>query len=268
MQEAAFCAAGLKAYYIVCEIHPRYFSKTMKSLHRLPLDGFNVTVPYKEAVKRGLKSLTPEARAVGAVNTVFRKKGQWSGTNTDVYGFITSLRLDAKFKAKGKSVLIFGAGGSARAAAYGLASEGVKEITIVNRHLSRAQILARDFKRQFKKVEWQTISLKDQLLLAMLKKADLIVNCTSLGLKAGDGAVVTAGQIPLARDGKKQCYVDLIYKPAETRFLKQARLKGHKTLNGLGMLLYQGAKAFEYWTGKKAPLIVMRKALSSALGQK
>lgn len=265
MQEAAFKAAGLNAFYIVCETHPENFLKLAKQFDRLRLDGLNVTVPYKESVKKILRDLTPEAKMIGAVNTVFRKNGKWAGTNTDVYGFVTSLREEARFDPKGKTALVFGAGGAARAVLYGLAEKKAECVFLVNRNKARAKKLALEFEKMFPKTFFEAVDDK-RIIKAVLSGADLVVNATSLGLNPKDPAVMDAAMIYPA--GKRpKLFFDLIYKPAETRFLKQAKLKGHKALNGLGMLLYQGAKAFECWTGKKAPVNVMRKALLQALAQ-
>lgn len=263
MQEAAFKAAGLKAFYSVFEIQPKNFLKLAKRLHALPLDGFNVTVPYKESVKKIVRDLTPEAKMIGAVNTVFRRNGKWAGTNTDVHGFLTSLREEARFNPKGKTALVFGAGGAARAVLYGLAEKKAECVFLVNRNKVRAKKLALEFEKLFPKTFFEAIDDK-AIVKAVLSGSDLVINATSLGLNPKDPAVMDEAMICPA--GKRpKLFFDLIYKPAETRFLRLARLKGHKTLNGLGMLLYQGAKAFECWTGKKAPVSVMRKTLLQAL---
>lgn len=264
MQEAAFEHAGWKAHYLVLELGPHEFRKAMEGLSRFRLEGFNLTVPYKQAVMPYLDSLTPEARAVGAVNTVFRKGRRWIGTNTDVYGFLHSLKVEAEFSPRGKNVLVLGAGGAARAVVYSLGNQGAKKIRIAARRKKRAAVLAKDFRKQFPKTgfEIQDWSL-DKLKQAMLDSS-LVVNATSAGLKSENP--VPASVFPKA--GKKILFFDLIYKPYPTPFLKTARQKGHPILGGLGMLLFQGAKAFECWTGRKAPVSEMRAALESALKEK
>ncbi len=265
MQEAAFSAAGLKAYYLVLELGLSSFKKVMKDMPHLAVEGFNVTVPYKETVIPYLDILTPEARAVGAVNTVFRQGKKWTGTNTDVYGFLTSLKTEGKFLARGKKILILGAGGSARAVAYGLASQEAKEILLANRHPERAVNLIRKMKPLFPKVSWKAILQDVKQLKPALQEAALVVNATSVGLKAGDASLIPASWIPGASAKHRILFFDLIYRPALTPLLKAAKSKGHKAVNGLGMLLFQGAKAFEIWTGKKAPVPVMKKALEASL---
>lgn len=252
LQEAAFRALGLKAFYLSFEVRREEFLRLMRRRKNLVLDGFNVTVPYKEEVLRFLDGVSPEARAIGAVNTVLRKGGRWMGFNTDSRGFTASLEKDAKFRAAGKKILILGAGGSARAAAYALAQKGAKIISIANRTPARAKKIVTQYRRLFPEVEWRNSNLAE---------ADLVVNATSVGLRKGDRSLVR----PRDFLNRRALFVDLIYKPAETRFLREARLAGHPTLNGLGMLLYQGAEAFRLWTGFKAPLEVMQKTLIESL---
>lgn len=256
MQEAAFQAAGIDAYYGVFDLEESFFRKTLSARSGFLLEGFNVTIPYKQKVLAFLNQITPEARAVGAVNTVSRRGAKWIGTNTDVYGFLKSLSA-ASFKTRGKRAVVFGAGGAARAVVYGLASQGVVSIVIVNRHQEKAQKLAREFSKMFPRVAIKTGAANE------VAKADLVVNATSLGLKAADPNVLEASVIPQA--GKKIFFVDLIYHVQRTPFLQAAAKKGHRVLNGLEMLLYQGARAFEIWTGKSAPLTAMRAALVGAL---
>ncbi len=263
MQEAGFEKIGLKAFYAALSLDPQSFRKVCKNLPGLILDGFNVTVPYKQAVMPYLDGLTPEAKAVGAVNTVFRKHQRWLGTNTDVYGFTASLKKDGLFQARGKTAVVFGAGGAARAVLYGLAEKGIKLVFLVNRDKARAEKLASEFKKIFPATFFEAVSEK-KIVKAVMSGADLVVNATSLGLNPQDSPVVDAGMISPA--GKRpKLFFDLIYHVQETPFLKMAKAKRHKVLGGLGMLLFQGVKAFELWTGQKAPEKVMRKALEDAV---
>jgi len=263
-QEAGIQKAGLLAHYLVFDFSEPVFKKTMRSLSKIPLKGFNLTVPYKQTVIPYLDWLTDSARAIGAVNTVYRFGKKWYGTNTDAEGFWLSLQKEWNWKPKGKTALVLGAGGAARAVLYALASRGVKTIAISNRTESKAQELIFDFEKQFPKTCFLSTAVNSKKDLAVF---DLIINTTSLGLKKTDKNVLNAALIPSAKAGKKH-FVDLIYNPAETSLLKNARKKGHFTLNGLPMLLYQGARAFEIWTGKKAPIQVMQKALKQAIRDK
>jgi len=263
-QEAGFEKVGLLAHYLVFDFSEPVFKRTMRSLSKLRLKGFNLTVPYKQTVIPYLDWITDEARAIGAVNTVYRFGKKWYGTNTDAEGFWLSLQKEWKWKSKGKNVLILGAGGAARAVLYVLASKGVVSISVWNRTESRAQELIASFSKLFPKTNFFSTALEKK---SDLSSFDLIVNTTSVGLHAKDKMLLTEKNIPSAAAGKKY-FVDLIYNPAETDFLKLARKKGHKTLNGLPMLLYQGARAFEIWTGKKAPVQIMRQALIQAVSHK
>jgi len=274
MQEAAFRAVGRKAFYLPFEVRQGEFFRLLRNRRKLLLDGFNVTVPYKENVLRLLDRMSPRARAIGAVNTVVRKGKQWIGYNTDETGFIASLEKEGKFQARGKRALILGAGGSARAVAHGLARRGVRQITIANRTVSRARKVINRFRRLFPNVEFVGARLPageaglprpgrgnnpaptDKFYGGI----DLVVNATSIGLRRGEPALVNPSNFP-----KKTLFFDLIYNPSETAFLRSAKKSGHRTLNGLGMLLYQGAEAFRFWTGRRAPIGVMRRALEDGL---
>jgi len=266
MQEAAFRAVNRKAFYVPFEVSRKEFLRVLKNLPRLILDGFNVTVPHKEAAARTLKYQTAEARAVGAVNTVYRQGRRWIGTNTDVEGFCRALLREGRFRAQGKQCVVLGAGGAARAAVYGLAREKAASVVIVNRNLARARRLAQDFQPLFKKTRLRAVPNTFETMKAVLNEAQLVVNATSVGMKKNDPALLESVWIPAAGKNPKLFY-DLIYRPAETEFLRQARLKKHRTLNGITMLVYQGARAFECWTGKKAPEALMRQELEKALEQ-
>lgn len=262
MQEAAFAAAGVKAFYGAFELELAQFHRALKSPKSLALEGFNITVPYKRAVMRHLDKVLPEAKAIGAVNTAFRRGGKWTGANTDVNGFLLSLKHEGRFNPRNKNVLIFGAGGAARAVLYGLAKAGAKQIVILNRHEAKAKKLIQEFQKQFPKTLFDT----GGEACCEIDSADLVVNATSLGLKKKDAVVVSPSLIPKA--GKKKLFFDLIYHVPQTPFLKAAKQKGHRALGGLGMLLFQGAEAFQLWTGRKAPVSVMRRALVEALNAK
>ena len=264
MHEAAFSKLGIDANYIVLELIPAAFKKLMKQSAKLSLSGFNVTVPYKETVMKYLDAVRPEARAIGAVNTVFKQRKQWIGTNTDMEGFLMALMKDGGFRPSGKRAVVLGAGGAARAVVYGLSREGIREILIADCFPAKARKIAHDMRKLFKRTGYRAVAAGTEEVKKALQKADVIINATPVGLKPRDPKVVPEGWIP--RGGaKKAFFMDLIYNPAVTPFLRDAKRKGHRTLNGLGMLLYQGARALELWTGQKAPVGVMRRALFEAL---
>lgn len=256
MQEAAFRALGIKAFYLPFEVRPGEFRRLMAKTKRLLLDGFNVTVPYKERVLRYLDRLSPEARSIGAVNTVVRDAKGWQGFNTDEAGFLDSLVAEGRFRPRGKTVLVLGAGGSARAVAYGLARQGARRIILANRTLTKARRIVSRYQKLFPRVQWESRTLKEKW--CDTGTISLVVNATSVGLRSDDPALISPREFP-----RRTLFVDLIYQPSETRLLRLARRSGHRTLNGMGMLLCQGARAFQLWTGRKAPVAVMRKTLQS-----
>jgi len=267
MHEAAFRELGIEAHYIVLDLAPAVFKELMRQTSRISLSGFNVTVPYKETVIPYLDQVRPEARAIGAVNTVYRERKKWVGTNTDMEGFLLALMKDGGFRPSGKRAVILGAGGAARAVVYGLAREGASEILISDCFPEKADKIARDMCQLFPRAVFQAALAGTPEVKEAVQKADVIINATPLGLKPSDPLVVPESWIPRAGHSKK-FLMDLVYNPAVTPFLKAGKRKGHETLNGLGMLLYQGARALEHWTGRKAPVPVMRHALLQALKEK
>lgn len=266
MQERAFSHSGIQARYLVLPMGEKSFLSALSKPDRFPLQGFNVTIPYKETVISCLDQVSEEALRIGAVNTVYRRGRRLLGTNTDVFGFLQSLHKDGGFKAKAKRAVVLGAGGAARAAVYGLAMAGAGEVTVFNRDARRAARMVGGFKRFFPKTKLYGKALTDISLPDALKAADLVVNATSLGLKKTDSLPIPEKILPRAGQGvSRKLFYDMIYSPPETDFLKAARRKGHLVLNGAGMLVYQGARAFEFWTGRKAPVKEMREALLEAL---
>jgi shikimate dehydrogenase len=279
MHEAAFRKLGIDASYIVLELTPAAFKKLMSRSSEFSLSGFNITVPYKEKMLPYLDEVRPEARAIGAVNTVYRRGKRWVGANTDMEGFLMALMKEGGFRPVGKSALILGAGGAARAVIYGLSREGIHEALVVDCFPEKARKIAKDMRKIFPQVVYRVVSAGAPEVKEALQKADVIINATPLGLKLGDPEVIPGSWIPKAGKMKvaprgrtlqaaghgQKFFMDLIYNPASTPFLRAAKKKGHKTLNGLGMLLCQGARALEYWTGRKAPADVMRQALLEAL---
>ncbi|MDP3921568.1 MAG: shikimate dehydrogenase [Candidatus Omnitrophota bacterium] len=263
MQEAAMAGLGIKAFYLIFDLDGANFRRAMQSVEKSGLRGFNVTVPYKVDVMRYVDEITREARAVGAVNTVYRRGGKWHGANTDVEGFMTALRREAKFNPRGKKVLVLGAGGAARAVLYGLATNGASEITLLNRTLRRGVDCVGRLKSHFPTTRYRVGRLERRRLAEELSDVALVVNATSLGLKPRDRALITESLIPRATRTKRMTFCDLIYSPLETPFLKAAKRRGHRTLNGVGMLAYQGARALQYWTGRRPPVELMRRTVAA-----
>jgi len=258
MHNAAFRAVGMPAIYLPFERNPKQFLKLVRSKRRMILDGFNLTIPHKESILPYLNKIDPAAKFIGAVNTVKRSGNQWAGYNTDAFGFSEGLR-EVKFQARGKKAVILGAGGGARAAIVALLKSGISEVVIVNRTLMHGKNLAIEFQRKFPNATLR--SAPENCLKGELENTNLLVNATPIGIRQNDRSIVSRSQFP-----KKRILVyDLLYHFKETSLLKLASRLGNRIKNGETMLLMQGAKAFEIWTGRKAPVKVMRKALQNAI---
>ena len=260
-QQAAFDYHSLSARYDAWPTPPERLGDEVSRLRGDEYLGANVTVPHKETVIAHLDDIDSWASLIGAVNTIVREGNRLVGYNTDAYGFVKSLREMGKFEPEGKRVLLLGAGGAARAAAFGLAKENVASLTIANRTVERAQSLADDVRGSARDVE--AIALADAALERATASADLIVNSTSIGMRHGPAEGETPLESRLIPSGA--LVYDMVYNPAETPLLTEARNAHARTLGGLPMLIYQGAAAFERWTGKDAPIEVMFRAGENAL---
>lgn len=256
MHQAAFEALKLDFVYLPFDVQPRKLRSAVNALKTLGFSGFNVTVPFKERIVPLLDLLSPEARMIGAVNTVLIKDNKLSGFNTDGKGFIRSVQKAWKIRLAGKKVVIIGAGGSSKALAVSLCMEKAGSIGILNRTISKGRKLSDHLARLFKQPEVFSLPLQGNDTRDALAQTDLLINTTSLGLNPKDPSPLPSEYI---RPGMK--VYDLIYNPSETRFLKEAKKMGCQVLNGSSMLLYQGALAFEIWTGKTPPLDVMAQAI-------
>ncbi|MDO8750011.1 MAG: shikimate dehydrogenase [Dehalococcoidia bacterium] len=260
-QQAAFDHYGMDARYLVWETPADGLAQRIQSLRGPNVLGANVTVPHKEAVRSRLDTLSEATQRTGAVNTIVNRNGLLEGHNTDVPGFLRALKEDGGFDPKGKRVLLLGAGGAARAVAYALSGAGVASLTIANRTVERAQRLIQVL--NIGAIAKAVPMNRDAL--ATEKGWDLIVNTTTLGMwhSPGEGE----SPLPAGLILSHALVYDLVYNPPETPLLREARRAGARTLGGLPMLVYQGAAAFQLWTGKEAPLSVMFEAAQKALGQ-
>ncbi len=255
IHNAAFRSLGLDWIYVPFSVPPVSIREAVEGIRALGIAGVNVTVPHKESIIPYLDSLSPEASLFGAVNTIKNEGGHLKGYNTDGEGFLISMR-EAGIEPEGMEVLIFGAGGAARAIAGALALNGVKAIHIVNRTEEKGAFLARYFSQHFPEKRFYYHPFRLQEIREILPDMHMLVNATSIGLKEED-------HIPLSfeRIKKDAIIADIVYKPSGTDLLSEARKHGFKTLSGEGMLLYQGALSFEIWTGRKAPISVMKEAI-------
>lgn len=260
MHNAAFKSLKLPYAYGKIALAKRQLPSFFKGFAESGLLGINVTVPHKENVLKYLDRLSPEARLIGAVNTVQLSKGKLIGHNTDGAGYVKSLWSESKWKPSGKKIVILGAGGAARGIVTALSLAGAKEIIIANRTPKKASRLAQELRVKLKETKWLACSLEEADLLEAFERADLLVNTSSGGMQGN-----ALPPLPLQALPKKALVADIVYRPAQTPLLKAAKAKKLKTQGGLGMLLHQGALAFEIWTGKKAPLAAMKRALNRAL---
>ena len=259
MHNAAFAHLGLDWRYVPLPVDPARtgaIPQAVAGLRALGLRGANVTVPHKQAVMGCVDRLTPAAEAIGAVNTlVVEKEGSLLGDNTDAAGFIGDLR-DHGVDLQDRHVLVLGAGGSARAVVYGLAQAGAARIAIANRTVETAQALAAALQAHARGCPMTAFALPSDLP-ELAAQADVIVNCTSLGMTPKVDTSPWPDDLPFR---SSQIVYDLVYNPAATVLLKQAADAGAQAIGGLGMLVWQGAFAFERWTGTPAPVDTMRAA--------
>lgn len=243
MHNAAFKTLGMDIIYLPFEVKRDSLREAMKAIKMLNFIGVNVTHPHKTAALEHLDDLTDEAKRIGAVNTVVNRSGRLVGHNTDGVGFIRSLREDYGFDPKDKRIIVFGAGGAGRAICSALSQEGPERMMIVNRTLDKAEVLAE--KVGGAALGWDTPKLKQEI-----SEAQLLVNATSSFLNLDHECI-----------SERLFIYDIVYNHRRNAFVQRAQQKGARIADGLSMLLYQGALAFELWTGQKAPLEVMRGAL-------
>ena len=255
IQNAAFAHSGLDAIYLVFQVKRASLRPAISSASALDIKGLNVTVPHKIRVMRYLDSFDREALTIGSVNTIINRRGSLIGFNTDGRG---ALRCVGVERLKGSSILLLGAGGAARAIAHTFAPE-VRRIRIVNRTLSSARQLRLALISRYRcKITAAPLTIRR--MKEFVDKAELIVNASSMGMKGKN-------DLPIKKDWLRpdQTVFDIVYDPPTTTLLRNAQSAGAQTIDGLEMLLNQGAISFNLWTGKDAPIAEMRRALSQKL---
>jgi shikimate dehydrogenase len=256
-QQAAFHHLGMDVVYHVWETEPSRLQEAVQRLRSRGYLGANVTIPFKEALVSLVDEVNEKARELVAVNTIVRRNGGLEGYNTDVDGFLQALRNDGGMNPRGKTALVLGAGGSARAVCFGLVWSGIRSLFITSRTLARAKALAEELYRKHGNVRalpW---------LEGLPMEYDLLVNCTPLGM--AHGPYENISPLEGAKLPPHALVYDLVYNPSETPLLMEAKAQGCRVLSGLPMLVYQGAQSFKLWTGKEPPLEVMFKAARDAL---
>ena len=264
-QQAAFNHYGLDIRYQIWKINPDYLKQAVAELRQPHVLGFNVTVPYKELIMAELDEITQEAADIGAVNTVINQKGNLVGHNTDGRGFIRGLREEGNFEPRGKTALVIGAGGSAKAVSHHLLENRLSHLIIANRTTERAQNL-RAALRSLGHKNIHLVSLTENDLKPILTSnspPDLIVNCTSIGMVGGPAPTQTIIEPHLIPHSSLIC--DLVYNPLITPLLRSSKDSGARILTGLPMLIYQGALAFNLWSNHEPPIEIMFDAAKKAL---
>ncbi|MBI2860473.1 MAG: shikimate dehydrogenase [Chloroflexi bacterium] len=258
MHNAAFAALGIDYIYLPFRVRKEHLGRAMDGVRGLNIRGMNVTIPHKIEVMAFLDEIEPLARRIGAVNAITNDDGFLTGSNTDAGGFIQAL-LEHGAKPAGRKAVVLGAGGASRAISFALAEKGAR-LVILNRHPERARDLARQISDLSPGIEAGGLSEED--LSAAMRDAEILVNTTSAGMTPE--ASLTPVPVGLLRPGLT--VFDIVYNPAETRLLREARAAGAAVIGGVDMLAWQGALAFEKWTGRKAPVGLMKQAAMRALG--
>ena len=261
MQIAAFNAIGIDASYDLISIEPKDLPKRISELKKTGYNGWNVTIPHKQAVLCCLDELETTAKFAGSVNTVVSKEGKLMGYSTDGYGLEMAVKEAFGLKIRDSSFLFWGTGGAAIAASVHFASIGAREIYLVNRTGDKADALKSKLELIADNVRTQVISpAAIGRLKSVFQNVDVVVQSTSLGLNQSDPI-----SIPHELLYPSTKIVDMVY--FNTRLLERARDMGCHAVDGRSMLLYQGARSFFLWTGIEAPIDVMREALNKALAR-
>lgn len=257
MHNRALSALGLNWVYVPCRVAPADLGRAIRGLRALNFAGANVTIPHKERVMRFLDDVTPEARAIGAVNTVVNRKGRLWGTTTDPHGILMALKK-GRVNLRRSRAVILGTGGSARTALFTLIAGGCRHAVAAGRRPARAKALALEARKRFG-VPVEGVLLGSPDFAARISESTLLINATPVGLTPA------TGRTPIDRKllHPNLLVFDMVYNPLDTRLLREAREKGARTVSGIEMLIHQGLKSFELWTGKKAPERLFRKGAFS-----
>jgi shikimate dehydrogenase len=259
--QAGLDELGIKETFEAWDVAPEYLEEKVATFRA---DGFLaacVTLPHKQAVIPLVDELTEAAQAVGAVNWIFNRDGKLVGHNTDGTGFLRALKEKAGFDPKGANVVVFGAGGAARAIIYALKTAGVNRLTIANRTVEKAQALASDFSEG--KFKPNVIGMSRDELSNFVPYANLLVNTTSLGMAGGPAELATPATADMI--SADAVGYDIVYAPPMTKFLREVEEAGAEPSGGMTMLVFQGIEGFEMSTGKTAPVETMFAAIEQAL---
>ena len=244
LHNTGFRDLDLNAVYLMLETKEKDLEEYIKSLKNLGFGGWNVTIPYKESIIPYLNGFSSLARASGAVNTVLNRRGRLTGYNTDVIGFQRQIE-ESGVKAKDKRAVVIGAGGAARAVIAAMVQLDLADITIINRTVENAEELAKLFREENSKQNFDFCSLDEQEYGEVVKAADLVVDTTPVGMYSNDIKKIVINPDYLHED---QLVIDLVYNPLKTKILEEAEKRGAQIGNGLPTLIYQAEASFKLWT--------------------
>lgn len=253
MHNAAFETLRLDYVFLAFRVKPAQVESAVNGMRALNIRGLNITMPHKSTIIKHLDRVDLSAQIVNSVNTVLNKENLLFGFNTDGVGALKALKENG-VELKGRKVLLLGAGGAARAIAYTMAKEA-DELAVLNRTVKQAQALAKLLEKSFNK-KISTGSLSPTDIQSNLKDSDILINATSVGMKPR----AEESPVPLKLLRSNLAVMDIVYNPLETKLAKDSKAAGARVVSGVEMLIYQGAASFELWTGKSAPIEVMRQA--------
>ncbi|HIE19013.1 TPA: shikimate dehydrogenase [Candidatus Bathyarchaeota archaeon] len=259
-QNAAFQHLSLDFIYLAFTVKAENLRDAILGVRSLGFHGLNVTMPHKISVIQYLDELDEDAEKIKSVNTILNRNGKLIGYTTDGIGALNALKYN-DVNSKGMKIVILGAGGASRSVSFALAREA-KELVILNRTVEKAEKLVSDVRRligRCEKIRWG--GLTEENIRKELREADILVNATPVGMSPN----VDETPVDKSYLHPDLAVFDLVYHPLETRLLREARMVGAKTINGLSMLIHQGAASFEIWTEVKAPIEVMMKAAEEEL---
>jgi shikimate dehydrogenase len=263
MHNAAFGKLGLDLVYLALPVPAAQLHGALTGFRAWRLPGANVTIPHKEAVLPLLDGLCPNAQRAQAVNTLFWQDDQLFGDNTDVTGIMTEL-LALRPDWHGATALLIGSGGAARAAAVALGDLGFRQVGLLARNLGAGVAVTAAMQGLFADCQWSCHTTATQMLMDLVAQADLVINATPIGM-AGQATGMPLERRLLDLLGRQAVIYDMVYNPSRTVLVEMAEARGLTAQSGIGMLVQQGAAAFQRWTGLEAPVAVMQKALVQAI---
>jgi shikimate dehydrogenase len=261
MHNSSITALEMDAIYLAFDAAPERLMEILHAMRDMGFRGVNLTVPLKEVAFKGVDSLEASSKISGSVNTIeFMEDGSLRGHSTDGYGFVTALKESFNTTLNGKSVFVLGSGGAGRAVAITCADEGASRVVVSDIDAARAEKVVAEITELFPAVGVESAGTDAAQWAAAAGQADLIIQATPVGMKQSDTPLLSSDAF---REG--QMLFDLIYMYPETGIMKAATAAGATAANGLGMLLHQGARSFEIWTGTSPDISAMRKALETSV---